>query len=89
MVTRHRLFLFHASNDKAVSPLNSIAYYTALYNAGIEKSSIASVPYRWACHFLACPKGKHGNVAGTGRSLVDRKQISFSIIKVDTIYSLI
>ena len=36
--------LFHASNDKAVSPLNSIAYYTALYNAGIEKSSLHLFP---------------------------------------------
>ena len=36
--------LFHASNDKAVSPLNSIAYYTALYKAGIEKSSLHLFP---------------------------------------------
>lgn len=36
--------LFHASNDKAVSPLNSIAYYTALYNAGVEKSSLHLFP---------------------------------------------
>ena len=36
--------LFHASNDKAVSPLNSIAYYTVLYKAGIEKSSLHLFP---------------------------------------------
>lgn len=36
--------LFYASNDKAVSPLNSIAYYTALYKAGIEKSSLHLFP---------------------------------------------
>lgn len=36
--------LFHASNDKAVSPLNSIAYYTALYKAGVEKSSLHLFP---------------------------------------------
>ena len=34
----------NASNDKAVSPLNSIAYYTALYKAGIEKSSLHLFP---------------------------------------------
>lgn len=36
--------LFHASNDKAVSPLNSIAYYTALHKAGVEKASLHLFP---------------------------------------------
>lgn len=36
--------LFHASNDKAVSPQNSIAYYSALYNSGVSKSSLHIFP---------------------------------------------
>jgi len=36
--------LFHASDDPAVSPLNSIAYYTALLKAGVKKSSIHIFP---------------------------------------------
>lgn len=36
--------IFHASDDRAVSPLNSIAYYTALYNAGVRKSSMHIFP---------------------------------------------
>lgn len=32
--------LFHASNDKAVSPLNSLRYYEALLSANVTKSSL-------------------------------------------------
>ncbi|MDP4276456.1 MAG: alpha/beta hydrolase [Bacteroidota bacterium] len=36
--------LFHASDDPAVPPLNSIAYYSALLKAGVKKSSIHIFP---------------------------------------------
>lgn len=36
--------LFHACDDKSVSPLNSVAYYTALYKAGVRQSSLHLFP---------------------------------------------
>ena len=50
--------LFHASNDKAVSPLNSIAYYTALYKSGNREIFVASVSCRRACHLFCVHKGE-------------------------------
>lgn len=37
-------FLVHAANDKSVSPINSILYYTALLKSGVEKSSLHIFP---------------------------------------------
>lgn len=37
-------FIVHAANDKAVSPVNSILYYTALLKSGVEKSTLHIFP---------------------------------------------
>lgn len=37
-------FLIHASNDPAVSPMNSVLYYTALFNSGVKKSTLHVFP---------------------------------------------
>lgn len=37
--------LIHASDDKSVSPLNSVAFFQALLNAGVTKSSLHIFPF--------------------------------------------
>ena len=37
-------FLVHATNDRSVSPLNSILYYTALKQANVDKSTLHIFP---------------------------------------------
>jgi len=39
------MLMFHASNDRTVSPLNSIEIYKALLNAGVKKSSVHVFPF--------------------------------------------
>jgi len=39
------MLMFHASNDRTVSPLNSVEIYKALLNAGVKQSSLHVFPY--------------------------------------------
>ena len=64
--TANQLFCFMLLMIRAVSPLNSIAYYTTLYKAGIE-ILVASVSLSVGITIsLRAQRGKHGHVAGVG-----------------------
>lgn len=43
--TTSPMLMIHASNDRTVSPLNSVEIYKALLNAGVKKSSLHIFPF--------------------------------------------